>query len=485
MILGAGETSELTAGALPARGVQSIFVANRAIERAAALRGKDERQGDPLRRMAARVSRGRHPHRLDRRRRIHVLTAAQLAPIMRTAGRTARFSASISPCRAISSRRSTISKAFIFTTSTRCRHRRPVDGHPPAGTGGLRADDRAARVEFSEWLAGGWTQETASAVAVGSPVSGSPTAIVLGTRGSALALAQAELDRGGAARGRRAVPIEEQKVFVTRGDQKLDLSLIRANRERAGQRLFTKELEDALLGRHDRCRGAQPEGFARPQSCPARGHRGAGARAHTADVLITKERAHFHAILPKAAHSARAVCGGAGSCCGCGPICTSRRWRGNVQTRLRKLRESKTAGSDRARRRPASTGSASTLRAEGFFVDVLPAAAGDRAGGDGAPMPVGRRGDQGASREDQSRADVPCIRAERELQRLLAGDCRCRSAWKQRCTAIAFGMRAILFGEENQPPSLRNAKPPPPNRRRLRSSYFNKCIQSERREARP
>jgi glutamyl-tRNA reductase len=40
MILGAGEMSELTAGALQSRGVQSIFVANRSHERAVALAGR-------------------------------------------------------------------------------------------------------------------------------------------------------------------------------------------------------------------------------------------------------------------------------------------------------------------------------------------------------------------------------------------------------------------------------------------------------------
>jgi glutamyl-tRNA reductase len=40
MILGAGETSEMTAGALQARGVKAIFVANRSYERAAALAAK-------------------------------------------------------------------------------------------------------------------------------------------------------------------------------------------------------------------------------------------------------------------------------------------------------------------------------------------------------------------------------------------------------------------------------------------------------------
>jgi glutamyl-tRNA reductase len=40
MILGAGETAELTAGALQSRGVQSIFVANRSHDRAVALAGR-------------------------------------------------------------------------------------------------------------------------------------------------------------------------------------------------------------------------------------------------------------------------------------------------------------------------------------------------------------------------------------------------------------------------------------------------------------
>ena len=45
MILGAGETSELTAGALQARGVKSIFVANRSYDRAVALAEKMNGQG--------------------------------------------------------------------------------------------------------------------------------------------------------------------------------------------------------------------------------------------------------------------------------------------------------------------------------------------------------------------------------------------------------------------------------------------------------
>ena len=98
MILGAGETSELTAGALAARGVRSIFVANRTHDRAVALAEKmngralhfDEwpREFHDVDILIGSTS---APH--------HVLTAAQLAPIMRTRADRPLF------CRATSSRR--------------------------------------------------------------------------------------------------------------------------------------------------------------------------------------------------------------------------------------------------------------------------------------------------------------------------------------------------------------------------------------------
>jgi len=82
MILGAGETSELTAGALAARGVRSIFVANRSYDRAAALaeklKGKaihfDEWTRE-IHEVDILIGSTSAPH--------HVLTAAELAPIMR------------------------------------------------------------------------------------------------------------------------------------------------------------------------------------------------------------------------------------------------------------------------------------------------------------------------------------------------------------------------------------------------------------------
>jgi len=83
MILGAGETSELTAGALSARGVRSIFVANRSYDRAAALaeklKGKAihfEEWPREIHEVDILIGSTSAPH--------HVLTAAELAPIMRS-----------------------------------------------------------------------------------------------------------------------------------------------------------------------------------------------------------------------------------------------------------------------------------------------------------------------------------------------------------------------------------------------------------------
>lgn len=83
MILGAGETSELTAGALKARGVKSIFVANRSHERAvtlaSAMGGRAihfDQWPREFHEIDILIGSTSAPH--------HVLTKEQLAPIMRT-----------------------------------------------------------------------------------------------------------------------------------------------------------------------------------------------------------------------------------------------------------------------------------------------------------------------------------------------------------------------------------------------------------------
>ena len=63
LVIGAGETSELVARALVARGVETVFIANRRYDRAIGLAAALRRRGGALRR-AARAARGRRHRRL-------------------------------------------------------------------------------------------------------------------------------------------------------------------------------------------------------------------------------------------------------------------------------------------------------------------------------------------------------------------------------------------------------------------------------------
>jgi glutamyl-tRNA reductase len=83
MILGAGETSELTAGALQARGVKAIFVANRSYERAVVLAGKMEGKAlhfedwhSDFHGVDILIGSTAAPH--------HIVTVEKLVPLMRT-----------------------------------------------------------------------------------------------------------------------------------------------------------------------------------------------------------------------------------------------------------------------------------------------------------------------------------------------------------------------------------------------------------------
>src|SRR6186713_2395331 len=71
------------------------------------------------------------------------------------------------------------------------------------------------------------------------------TRLILGTRGSALALAQVDLTEAALAEACPELKTE-RKIFITRGDQKLDLNLLQKG-DAGGKGLFTRELEQALL----------------------------------------------------------------------------------------------------------------------------------------------------------------------------------------------------------------------------------------------
>ncbi len=290
------------------------------------------------------------------------------------------------------------------------------------------------------------------------------TRFILGTRGSALALAQAELTRAALLAAFPGLEVE-QKVFITRGDQKLDLSLIRAA-EAGGKGLFTKELEDALLG------GTIDVAVHSLKDLP--GHNPPGLavtavleRAPTADVLIAKDARTFEE-LPHGAVIGTSSIRRARQLRWLRPDLVIEEWRGNVQTRLRKLGESdRAAGIILAQAGLERLGydlAAGTLdyapwsfRAVPLGEHLLPAI------GQGA-IALQSRADRAEVTALLQKLDHPAthtaIRAERELQRLLAGDCGMPVGVRTTLTGDRLHLRAILFGPETEPPKTAEAEGP-------------------------
>jgi hydroxymethylbilane synthase len=286
--------------------------------------------------------------------------------------------------------------------------------------------------------------------------------IVLGTRGSALALAQVELTEKALVAAFPGMKVE-RKVFVTRGDQKLDLSLIRAS-EAGGKGLFTKELEDALLNEaidvavHSLkdLPGHNPEGLAVTAVLE---------RAPTADVLVTKQPGTLRE-LPQGVTLGTSSVRRARQLQWIRPDVRIEEWRGNVQTRLRKLAEREdVAGIILAQAGLVRLGydlSRGLLEVEPrkFHVsslaeDLLPAI------GQGA-IALQSRADRAEVTEvlrgiDHAATHV-AIRAERELQRLLAGDCALPVGVRTTLAGGTIRMKAILFGAETEPPKLAEAE---------------------------
>ncbi|HYR59389.1 MAG TPA: hydroxymethylbilane synthase [Chthoniobacteraceae bacterium] len=284
------------------------------------------------------------------------------------------------------------------------------------------------------------------------------TRLILGSRGSALALAQVELTRAALARALPELAVEV-KTIVTRGDKKLDLSLVRAS-EAGGKGLFTKELEDALLA------GTIDAAVHSLKDLP--GHNPPGLavtaileRASTADVLVSRLPGGFDA-LPRGAVVGTSSDRRARQLRWLRMDLQVEDWRGNVQTRLRKLGENEhvaaivlaQAGLERLGFNCAS----GTLDFEPWKFHVhslrdrlLPAI------GQGA-IALQSRADRSEVTAILQRIDhAPthiAIRAERELQRLLAGDCTLPVGIRTELAGHRLLAQAILFSpDETAPPS--------------------------------
>ncbi|MES2571988.1 MAG: hydroxymethylbilane synthase [Verrucomicrobiota bacterium] len=279
---------------------------------------------------------------------------------------------------------------------------------------------------------------------------------VIGTRGSPLALAQSDLTRAALFKAFPELPVEV-KTFTTRGDQKLDLNLLKKN-EAGGKGLFTKELEDALLN------GSIDVAVHSLKDMP--GHNPPGLqlaavleRAPTADVLITIEAADFNA-LPQGATIGTSSIRRARQISWLRPDLKITAWRGNVQTRLRKLGVSgETAGIVLAEAGLVRLGfdpdggvlefEQWRFRVSSLAGHLLPAI------GQGAIalQSCAERNEVTAIlRALNHEPTFTCIRAERELQRLLSGDCSLPVGVKTDLSESGIEMHGILFGAEGTPP---------------------------------
>lgn len=288
--------------------------------------------------------------------------------------------------------------------------------------------------------------------------------LIIGTRGSALALAQVDLTEAALALACPHVRTE-RKIFITRGDQKLDLSLLRAG-EAGGKGLFTRELEEALTA------GTIDAAVHSLKDLP--GHNPPGLdivavleRAPTADVMIGKFAGGLDG-LPKGSHVGTSSVRRARQLAWLRPDLVIEEWRGNVPTRLRKLGER----ADVAAIVLAEAG----LRRLGYGLDLdqgrlvydggefhaaslagslLPAI------GQGA-VAIQARADRhevvGILSQISHAPTMLMIRAEREVQRLLAGDCSVPVGIRAELRGARIALRGILFGNPGEAPAEAKAE---------------------------
>jgi len=288
-----------------------------------------------------------------------------------------------------------------------------------------------------------------------------PRTITLGTRGSALALAQADL---AAAALRAAYPDAriETRIITTSGDQKLDISLIKRTPSGA-KGLFTKEIEEYLV------RGEIDVAVHSCKDMP--GDMAPGLvlaavleRARTADVLISREKAYTLETLPHGAHVATSSVRRARQLTWKRPDLVIEEIRGNVQTRLRKLTESTTltaivlaqAGLERLGLHPAE-GSITTEQGTFYttLLETYPAI------GQGAIALQTREADAALVAPVNHLPTWRAVRAERELMRLLNGDCNLPVGVRTREEGDSLFLDAILFSDDpEEPPREASAQAP-------------------------
>jgi hydroxymethylbilane synthase len=278
--------------------------------------------------------------------------------------------------------------------------------------------------------------------------------IVIGTRGSELARAQARLAEQALREQWPDLSIET-KIVRTKGDE----SGSRAGTSLHGRKgLFTAEIEKALLA------GDVDLAVHSAKDLPSELTAGTEIvavlpRAALDDVLVSKRRGDLVALREVATIATGSV---------------RRRnqlaWkhpglmivdlRGNVPTRLRKLAENNwdaivlaRAGLERLALSPAQT--EITFEGQQFFIEVLPRESFLPAGGQGVIALQIRAGDEDMRTIVDSVNDhetLLCLRAEREFLRLLHGDCNSPVGVLATIENGVMKLRAQVFDQLSLPP---------------------------------
>jgi len=269
--------------------------------------------------------------------------------------------------------------------------------------------------------------------------------LILGTRGSELALAQVELTLAALRTAWPDLPVEVKKI-VTSGDRGA-----KPDSDKAGLKgLFTKEIEAALLG--GEIDVAVHSAKDMPGQMDDRLRIGAVlSRAPMGDWLIRKKpRAEIQRVGTSSVRRQRQL----------GwmfPAWEMVEWRGNVPTRLRKLLETPEvdaivlaeAGLHRLGIRPEAMG----LQVEPL--EMLPAA------GQGI-VALQSRADDTEARRLLEAINHPetgvCLAVERALLRRLDGDCHLPVAARGKVKSTTLELEAILFVEGSAEPVCGQAR---------------------------
>lgn len=290
--------------------------------------------------------------------------------------------------------------------------------------------------------------------------------LVLGTRGSALALTQVSLLQGALRAANVNVGIEVKKI-TTSGDRRSEFADVKETG--AGVKgLFTKEIEHALIaGEIDvavhSCKdlpGHTAEGLAVRAVLP---------REDTTDVFIGREA--YFVDLPDGAIVATGSIRRTRQLAWLRPGLVIEELRGNVPTRVDKLRAStRWAGIVLARAGLNRLG----LDLGGFHVAPLPILP---AIGQGAIALQCRADDDGTAAilaQINHRPTFICVSAERELLRLLNGDCHLPVGVATRLDGDTLSMNAVVFGAEGEPPQTAEASGPAADPEALAAVLFQR-----------